>query len=106
MTINNYILRSVTNSLITKVSRQLDMFPLESLQSLPSVGQQRGELQGLLLLLLNHGPGLLQVSSVEVEHRHPRRGRGVFSCTLTIFQRTELILATNQMLRILYSDLP
>ena len=75
---------------------QSDVFPLEMCQSLPSVGEERRELQSLLLLVVNEGPGSLQVASVEVVHRHPRRSRVVVSCSVRIFQRTELVLAGNK----------
>ena len=75
---------------------QSDVFPLEMCQSLPSVGEERRELQSLLLLVVNEGPGSLQVASVEVVHRHPRRSRVVVSCSVRIFQRTELVLTGNK----------
>ena len=71
------------------------MFPFEVLQALPSEGEERRELHSLLLAVFNDGPCSLQVASVEVVHRHPRRGRVVVSCSVRIFQRTELVLPRN-----------
>ena len=71
------------------------MLPLELFQSLPGVGEEGGELQSLLLLVVNDGPRGLQVTSVEVKHRHPSCSRSVICSTLGILEGAELLLSEN-----------